>query len=60
MRPSAPHLFFFTCPTPDDFTRQQGSSATKWVNNDLTFQLQLISKEFNNCVKKILEQDKNR
>ena len=30
------------------------------INNDLTFQLQLISKEFNNCVKKIPEQDKNR
>ena len=30
------------------------------INNDLTFQLQLISKELNNCVKKIPEQDKNR
>ena len=31
MRPSEPHLFFFTCLTPDDFTCQWGSSATQWV-----------------------------
>jgi hypothetical protein len=24
---NAPYFFFFTCPTPDDFTRQWGSSA---------------------------------
>ena len=30
------------------------------INNDLTFQLQLISKELNKCVKKIPEQYKNR
>ena len=32
MRPSAPHLFFFTCLTADDFTRQWGSSVTRWAN----------------------------
>jgi hypothetical protein len=31
MCPSAPYLFFFTCLTQDNFTRQWGSSAAQWV-----------------------------
>ena len=41
MCPSAPHLSFFTCLTPDDFTSQWGSSATKWVNRKIRQSLQL-------------------
>ena len=35
LRHNVPHLFVFTCLTPDNFTRQWGSSAAKWVNQKI-------------------------
>jgi hypothetical protein len=32
MRPDVPYLIILLCLTPDDFTRQEESAATQWVN----------------------------
>ena len=51
---------FWLCRMPKICGKSSPTISPAVVINDLTFQLQLISKELNKCVKKIPEQYKNR